>query len=203
LYYSDFSRPAYRQLELSIVTKPPGGHADEIETSNILSIRPDLVTVSKAEDDSTVIGKTGFPTPVPLERGILNPSGVKGYSTPATKVKGQKYMEGFSDLVVKDIDSVSTVALPKVKEFSKDYVAYEGEYQDSSGKKLVISQKDNHLFYVWDNRDLRNFFSLRKIADDYFSAFPLQILFVRDENGNVTKAWCRDVRNTFWVTKKK
>lgn len=201
LYYSDFSRPAYRLLEHSIATKPLGGHADEIETSNVLSIRPDLVDMRKAEDDSTVIGKAGYPTPVPLAGGILNPSGVKGYSTPATKEKGKKYMERFSELVVKDIDSVSTSALPAVKDFSKEFAGLIGDYADASGKKLVITQENNRLYYVWDNRDLRSFFTLRKIADDYFSAFPLQILFVRNEEGKVTRAWCRDVRNTFWVMK--
>lgn len=178
LFYSDFSRPAYHQLEIPIATKPIGGHADEIEISNVLSIRPDLVDMSKAQDDSTVIGKTGFPTPFPLAGGILNPSGVKGYSKPATKEKGNKYMEGFAELVVKDIDSLERCILPVAKDFSKEFTAYVGEYVDTSGKKLVISQKNNRLYYIWDNRDLMNFFSLRKIVDDYFSAFPLQILFV-------------------------
>jgi creatinine amidohydrolase len=203
LYYSDFSRGDYHRLELSTATKPIGGHADEIETSNVLSIRPDLVDMRNAEDDTTVIGKKGFPTPVPLEGGILNPSGVKGYSKPATKEKGKKYMESFSELVAKDVDSVSQATMPVAKDFSKEFVAYEGNYVDTNGRKLMISQKNNRLYYVWNNRDLKNFFSLRKITDDYFSAFPLQILFVQNENGEVVKAWCRDVRTTFWVTKTK
>jgi creatinine amidohydrolase len=202
LYFSDFSRPDYHQLELSIATKPIGGHADEIETSNVLSIRPDLVNMSKAEDDSTVIGKTGVPTPVPIAGGILNPSGVKGYSKPATIEKGKAYMEGFSELVARDIDSISKCMLPIAKNYTEEYKAFVGEYSDTSEKKLVISLDNNRLYYVWNNRDLRNFFPLHKNADDYFSAFPFQIFFIRNEKGEVIKAWCRDVANTYLLTKR-
>lgn len=203
LYYSDFSRVNYYQLERSIATKPIGGHADEIETSNVLSIRPDLVDMSKAEDDTTVIGKTGYPTPVVLAGGILNPSGVKGYSTPATREKGKIYMEALSDLMVKDIDSIALCKLPVSKDHKTEYSAYEGEYSDTSGKKLIIFQKNNVLYYIWNNRDLTNFFSLHKISDDYFSAYPIQILFIRNEKGEIVKAWCRTIDSSFWVTKVK
>jgi creatinine amidohydrolase len=200
-YYSDFLRPTYHNLELSIATKPIGGHADEIETSNILSIRPDLVDMKKAEDDSTVIGKTGFPTPYPVAGGILNPSGVKGYSTPATRDKGDRYLKGFANLVLADIDSIAKVPLPQRKDRTKEYEDFVGEYTDTSGTKLVISQKDNILYYVWNNRDLRSFFPLYKNRDDYFSALLLQVLFVRNEKGIVTRAWCQDINRSFWVTK--
>src|SRR5215207_9845344 len=202
-YYSDFKRTDYNNLELSIATKPLGGQADEIETSNVLSIRPDLVNMRKAVDDSTVIGKTGIPTPVEIPGGILNPSGVKGYATPATKEKGRKYMEGFAKLVVKDIDSISTCMLPAIMEHANEYKIYEGEYSDSAGTKLLISLKGNSLFYVWNNRDQRNFFPLYKNADDHFSALPMQILFVRNEKGQITKAWCQNIEKSFWVSKMK
>lgn len=203
LYFNDFARPNYHQLEVSMATKPIGGHADEIETSNILAIRPDLVDMSKAVDDSSVIGKTGFPTPVPLEGGVLNPSGVKGYSTPAKKETGKKYLELLSDMIAKDIDSIGGCKLPATKDLSSDYAAYVGEYSDANGKKLVITNENNRLYYVWDGRNLKNFYYLHRNADDYYSAYLLQVLFIRNESGQVIKAWCRDVRNAFWVTKTK
>jgi hypothetical protein len=91
--------------------------------------------------------------------------------------------------------------LPPAKNYTEQYKAYVGEYTDTSGKKLVISQENNRLNYVWNNRDLKNFFTLPKNADDYFSAFPLQIFFIRNEKGEVVKALCRDVGNIFWVNK--
>lgn len=201
LYYSDFKRAQYAKLELSIATKPIGGHADEIETSNVLNIRPDLVDMSKAVDDSSVIGKTGVPTPVPIEGGVLNPSGVKGFSTPATKEKGKLYLKGFAKLVVDDIDSIAVCALPAIKDRTEEYKAYEGEYSDSNGTKLLISTKNNTLFYVWNNRDLRNFFPLYKNTDDNYSSLLMEILFIKDQNEVVTKAWCQNIEKSFWVTK--
>jgi len=50
----------------------------------------------------------------------------------------------------------------------KEYAELTGDYIDAPGKKLVISQENNRMYYVWDNRDLKSFFTLRKIADDYF-----------------------------------
>lgn len=201
LYYSDFDRAAINTLALSLATKPLGGHADEIETSNVLSIRPDLVEMNKAVDDSTVIGKRGIPTPIEIPGGILNPSGVKGFATPATKRKGLLYMAGFTKEIIREIDSIKECKLPISINRMEEYKIYEGEYSDSAGMKLQISQKENRLFYVWNNRDQRNFFPLYKNSTDYFSSLPFQILFIKNENGQITKAWCQNIEKSFWVTK--
>jgi len=71
------------------------------------------------------------------------------------------------------------------------------------GKQLVINQENNALYFVWDGKDMRHFFHLYKDAPDYFSSMGMNILFVRDANGKVEKAWCQSRGDGFWVEKDK
>lgn len=201
LYYSDYFREGFENAENAFRTKTYSGHADEMETSNVLTIRPDLVDMRKAVNDSSMKGKSGNMTPVIIEGGNLNTSGVNGYAALATKEKGQKGMAAFAKELIKEIDSVTVCALPSVLERSKEFSAYEGEYTDESGKKLVINQRENKLYFVWNGRDTRNFFYLYKDALDFFSSMNMTILFIKNESGVVTKAWCQFRGESFWVKK--
>jgi creatinine amidohydrolase len=203
LYYSNYARLGFENAENPFRTQAYSGHADEMETSNVLNIRPDLVDMSKAVNDSSMKGKSGNMTPVMIEGGNLNTSGVNGYAALATKEKGRKGMAAFAKELIREIDSVSVCGLPIVKDRSNEYATYEGSYVAHLGKKLVINQKDNQLYFVWDGRDTRNFFHLYKDAPDFFSSMNMNILFVKNESGEVTKAWCQFRGESFWVTKSK
>ena len=200
-YFSRYDRPSFSQSENAQRTKAFGGHGDEIETSNILYLRPDLVDMRKAVNDSSIKNKTGVMTPIPLEGGILNTSGLNGYAKLATREKGKLSIAAYGAVVLKEIDSITTCPIPKVQNRSIEYGAYEGEYISSSGKKLVVNQKENRLYYIWDGRDLRNFYPLYKDADDYYTSVLMNILFVKNEKGETVKAWCRNRGESFWVTK--
>jgi creatinine amidohydrolase len=201
LYYSQYSRPSFDSAEALIRTKAYSGHADELETSNVLSLRPDLVDMTKAVNDSSMKGKSGNMTPVMIESGNLNTSGINGYAALGTKEKGEKNMASFTRELVKEIDSISTCALPPVKDRKAEYAAYIGTYEDATGRKLEISQKDNVLHFIWNGRDTRNFFHLYKDAPDYFSSMNMNVLFVRNDSGMVSKAWCQFRGERFWVNK--
>ena len=110
-------------------------------------------------------------------------------------------MASFAHELMKEIDSIATCTLPLMKDRRVEYASYEGTYEDANGKKLEISQKDNILHFIWNGRDIRNFFHLYKDAPDYFSSMNMNILFVRNESGSVTKAWCQFRGERFWVTK--
>jgi hypothetical protein len=200
-YFSRYDRPSFAQSENAQRTQAFGGHGDEIETSNILYLRPDLVDMRKAVNDSSVKNKTGVMTPVTLEGGILNKSGLNGYAKLATKEKGRLSIAAYGAVVLKEVDSITTCPIPIVKNRATEYGAYEGVYVSSTGKKLVVNQKDNRLCYIWDGHDLRNFYPLYKDADDYFTSVLMNILFVKNEKGEVVKAWCRNRGESFWVTK--
>lgn len=193
LYYSRYDRPAFDKAEAAFRTKEYSGHADELETSNILYLRPDLTDMSKAVNDSSMKDKRGNMSPVTVEGGNLNTSGINGYAALGTKEKGKKNIPSFANELIKEIDSVTTCALPVVKDRIVEYSAYEGSYADGAGKKLVITQKNNILYFIWDGRD----------APDYFSSMAMNILFVRNETGLVEKAWCQFRGESFWVAKEK
>lgn len=201
LYYSDYARAGFTNAENAFRTRTYSGHADEMETSNVLTIRPDLVDMRKAVNDSSMKGKSGNMTPVMMEGGNLNTSGVNGYAALATKEKGKKGMAAFAKELIRELDSVSVCALPSVKDRSTEYALYEGTYTDSSGGKLVISQKNNKLYFVWNGRDTRNFFHLYKDAPDFFTSMNMNLLFVRNESGGVARAWCQFRGESFWVTR--
>jgi creatinine amidohydrolase len=203
LYFSRYDRPAFDKSDAALRTKEFSGHADEMETSNILYLRGDLTDMSKAVNDSSMKDKRGNMSPVPIESGNLNTSGINGYAALGTKEKGEKGLKAFADELVKEIDSVTNCALPVAKDRTPEYSLLEGTYSDASGKKLVISQKNNILYFVWDGRDSRNFFHLYKDAPDYFSSMNMNILFIKNESGKPEKAWCQFRGENFWVTKDK
>lgn len=199
LYFSRYDRPAFDKAEARIRTKTYSGHADELETSNVLSIRPDLVDMDRAVNDSSMKGKSGNMTPIMIDGGNLNTSGINGYAALGTREKGEKNMASFAHEIMKEIDSIATCSLPKVKDKTAEFAQYIGTYEDATGRKLEISQKDNTLHFIWNGRDTRKFFHLYQDAPDYFSSMNLNILFVKNETGLVTKAWCQFRGERFWV----
>ncbi|MVM33220.1 hypothetical protein GO755_24480 [Spirosoma sp. HMF4905] len=203
LYFSRYDRQGFVQAEQPFRTRSYSGHADELESSNLLALRPDLVDMSKAVNDSSMKGKSGGMTPVMIAGGNLNTSGINGYAALATVEKGRKGMASFAKELIREIDSVSTCALPKAVDRTALYAAYVGNYVDKSGTELVISQKDNKLYFLWNKIDTSNFFHLYQDAPDNFSSMNLNVLFIRNDAEQVTKAWCQFRGTSFWVTKSK
>ena len=203
LYYSRYDRPAFDNAEAKLRTKAYSGHADELETSNILYLRPDLTDMKKAVNDSSMKDKKGNMAPIAVEGGNLNTSGINGYAASGTKEKGKKNIASFAIELIKEIDSVTNCALPVAKDRTAEYAVFEGSYTDSTGKKLSINQKNNLLYFVWDGRDGRNFFHLYKDGPESFSSMSMNILFVKNEKGVVEKAWCQYRGESFWTTKEK
>lgn len=203
LYYSRYDRPAFDNADAKVRTKEFSGHADEIETSNILYLRSDLVDMRKAVNDSSMKDKRGSMAPVFIEGGNLNTSGINGYAALGTKQKGEKSLTSFANALVNEIDSITNCALPAAKDRTAEYSLLEGGYTAADGKRLVISQKNNTLYFIWHGNDVRNFFHLYKDAPDYFSSMGMNILFVKSEKGIVEKAWCQLRGESFWVIKDK
>lgn len=202
LYYSDFNRTNYITIEDKVKTKEFGGHADEIETSSILFFRPDLVHMEKAVDDTSIKNQKGILTPIPLSGGACDSTGVIGYATLGTKEKGKLYTTYFITELLKEIDSITTCNLPEIKDKKQELKIYEGHYTDISGNKLDINQENNQLYYIWNNRDQRNFFPLYYEGDDWFSSMYLTVLFIRNEKNEIVKACCRlGNGKTIWVKK--
>lgn len=86
---------------------------------------------------------------------------------------------------------MTSCALPLIKDRTQELKIYEGSYTDTSGNKLFIGQENNHLYYIWNGLDQRNFFPLYFDESDEFSSMVLNILFIRNEKNEIIKAYCR------------
>lgn len=203
LYYSDYRRANFTRIDDELKKTGYGGHADDLESSNVLYLRPDLVDMSKAKNDSSAKNKPGPMTPYELEGGTYNPSGINGYAQLADKKSGKKYLEAFANTLISEIEEVMHAQLPSAADRSMELKEYAGKYMTPEGKIMSIGQHEQGLYYEWGGIERRNFFSLRRIQPDYFSSLPLNILFVRDDLGRISKAWCQLSGEAFWLYKLK
>jgi creatinine amidohydrolase len=199
LYYSDYRRANFSRIDELHRKRAYGGHADDGETSNILYLRPDLVDMTKAVNDSSAKDIPGPMTPIILEGGTYNPSGINGYATLADKRTGKRYLEAFANTIAEEIAEIQKAILP-----GKSYTnlnEYTGTYMTQEGKNLTMGIENDFLYYEWNDIEKRNFFPLSKVSDDYFISLPLNILFVRNDAGQISKAWCQLSGSSFWVYK--
>lgn len=93
-------------VESKIRQQEGGTHADEIETSMILYMKPEAVDMKKAVKDyrpSTGRGLTRDPLNT---NSTYSPSGVWGDATLATKEKGKVVVEGLVEVILKDIEEL-------------------------------------------------------------------------------------------------
>jgi len=110
LRYTDIEKAGHAARQ-AVRQEKHGTHADEIETSMVLYMRPDAVRMDKAVSDGAV------PAPGPLTRekgreGVYSPSGVFGDATLATRSKGEKVTEAMVADILAEIDALAVAPLP-------------------------------------------------------------------------------------------
>jgi creatinine amidohydrolase len=96
-----------RELEPveSKIRKQEGGtHADEMETSMILYMKPDAVNMKKAVKDYTPSQGRGLTRNPANKSATYSPSGVWGDATLATHEKGKIVTDALVQLILKDIE---------------------------------------------------------------------------------------------------
>jgi creatinine amidohydrolase len=82
--------PNYRRAAAQLAEQSHGSHADELETSLMLVLAPDLVDMSRAEASPDVKGEVGGPlTPSDPSSPNYSRSGSYGDPTLATRAKGE------------------------------------------------------------------------------------------------------------------
>jgi creatinine amidohydrolase len=105
-------RVAGRAAEQEVRQQGYGSHADEIETSMMLYLAPQVVDMSQAVADG------GKLHPGPLTRDASNPaghhspSGVFGDPTLATRAKGERVVAGTLADILAEIDALAEAPLP-------------------------------------------------------------------------------------------
>ena len=101
-------RTAYEPLRRQVETQPAGTHADEIETSMMLYIAPDVVRMDKAERDiHPDRGPGGLTRDPKSQAGVYSPTGAWGDPTLATLEKGKLLVEGMVLYLVEHIRTLS------------------------------------------------------------------------------------------------
>lgn len=203
LHYSDYDREKFVVAEKFIREKEAGGHADEMESSNILYMRGDLVDMKKAKDDTSNYGQPGPITPIPLKGGKYNPSGIIGFATLATVEKGKQYAANFTGALLQEIDSLVASPLPATEDRQQAWQKYAGTYTDEKGRSLTITIEGNKMLYQWSNgADLRNFFTLFNNSEDHFSSMAMELVFVPDEKKQYNRLWCELRGESIWLSRK-
>ena len=97
-------------IEEPLLEQPEGTHADEGETSLMLTIAPERVDMARAARD---IGAGQSPlTRHPNIPGRYSPTGIYGDATLATREKGEAILPAFLDALAAEIAAVTREALP-------------------------------------------------------------------------------------------
>jgi creatinine amidohydrolase len=109
LHYTDL-RTATEDVEQAVSEQEGGTHADEIETSIMLHIAPDMVDMSRAVRDYHP-GR-GKLTRDPEAEGIYSETGVYGDPTLASAEKGARIVEALVAGIVADIEELRRSPLP-------------------------------------------------------------------------------------------
>jgi creatinine amidohydrolase len=95
-------------VESSIRQQEGGTHADEIETSMILYMKPDAVDMKLAVKDYSR-GGSGLTRDPNNKKATYSPSGVWGDATLATAEKGRIVTEALVKVILKDIEELRRV----------------------------------------------------------------------------------------------
>jgi creatinine amidohydrolase len=99
---------AYAALRRQVESQPGGTHADEIETSMMLYIAPDLVRFDRAvRDIHPEKGPGGLTRDPKAQTGVYSPTGTYGDPTLATVEKGKILVEGMVRYLIQQVQALS------------------------------------------------------------------------------------------------
>lgn len=104
------------EVQDAISEQEAGGHADEMETSNMLVIRPDLVRMDKAVKEYQrslpgVFGTTGI-RKFTVGGKMTTRSGINGDATLATAVKGEESLAAMAQDIITFVNHFAELPLP-------------------------------------------------------------------------------------------
>jgi len=104
---------AYAALRRQVETQPAGTHADEVETSMMLYVAPELVRSELAERDIHAPGGGELTRRPDALAGVFSPSGAHGDPTLATVEKGKILIEGMVHYLVDFLEAFVREEAPR------------------------------------------------------------------------------------------
>jgi creatinine amidohydrolase len=104
-----------RQAAQAVRQQDGGGHADEIETSMMLSVDPSSVDMKRAARDFTPApaGDTFALTRQRGGQGTYSPTGVWGDPSLATREKGRAIVDALVSAILQDVEELRVAPLPR------------------------------------------------------------------------------------------
>jgi creatinine amidohydrolase len=117
-YMRVYDGPNYRRVAAEVAEQSHGSHADELETSVMLALAPDLVNLSRAEASPKVTQEApGRLTPADTASSNYSRSGSYGDPTLATRAKGEILLAAIVDDLAEQmtafLDGLPASAKPK------------------------------------------------------------------------------------------
>lgn len=110
LRYTDLAR-VLAPIEAELKQQEGGTHADEIETSMMLYLAPEVVDMTKALKDYHPKGESGLSRD-PNSRKTYSPTGTWGDPTLATREKGERVVAALVDAIVHDLETLKSAPIP-------------------------------------------------------------------------------------------
>lgn len=152
-HYTDLEE-ARESAVKAVQQQEKGSHADEIETSMMLYMAPDMVEMKKAVREYGAGKKITGPNPHeggrmignrPAQNGLYSPSGVFGDPTLATREKGRRITDVLVDATLKDIEELRRAALPPAVPLEQFFAGLGGEYEIAPGDTVTVSKEGDLL----------------------------------------------------------
>lgn len=105
LRFTDLNK-ILKSLKVKIEEQQGGGHADEIETSIMLALKPEIVKMQKAQKDFTGTAE-GPLSPNKDGSGVYSPTGAWGDPTLASKEKGRQLVDALVTGIISEIEELA------------------------------------------------------------------------------------------------
>lgn len=110
LRYTDLAQ-ALAPVEAELRQQEGGTHADEIETSMMLYLAPEVVDMTRAVKDYHPKGEGGLSRD-PNSKKTYSPTGTWGDPTLATREKGERVVTALVDAIVRDLEALKATPTP-------------------------------------------------------------------------------------------
>lgn len=176
----------------SVRQQVKGSHADEIETSMMLYMAPEMVDMKKAVKEygtgKMVTGKNPLDGGRmignrPAQDGLYSPSGVYGDPTLATVEKGRKVTEALVESTLNDIEEVRRAALPQAERRENVIANLSGEFEIAPGDTITVSQEGELLAIERKGRPKA---LLQPVGNYTFGLWMTEVRFFVGRSGEVT-----------------
>jgi creatinine amidohydrolase len=185
LRYTDLTKAS--NLRKDLIKQKKGSHADEVETSIMLYVAPELVEMKKADKDYGQQNGNGiWPTrnmePKNPLYTIYNPSGTYGDATLATKEKGKIFIEDVISVISRDLEELRSAEIPAIHPAAERFTKFVAKYEIASGDLVTVDIDGDSLVA---QRTGKSRLVLLNAGPGKFEIGRTELTFLSDSSGKI------------------